>query len=79
MLSDDNKIICECGICYQMSYKTRHLNSKAHLEGLKKKQGPQEEQIEINDENDKLKIHKNYVRKIKDIDSKTIMLHPKIN
>ena len=79
ILSDDNKITCECGICYHKSYKSRHLNSKAHLEGFKKKQEPQEEEIEINDENDKLKIHKNYVRKIKDIDNKTIMLHPKIN
>ena len=79
ILSDDNKITCECGICYHKSYKLRHLNSKAHLEGLKKKQEPQEETFEIDDKNDKLKLHKNYVRKINDIDGKTIILHPKIN
>ncbi len=64
LLSDDNKITCECGICYHKWYKTRHLNSKAHLEGLRKKQQPQEEEIEIDGENEKLKIHKNYVSKI---------------
>jgi hypothetical protein len=79
LLSGDNKITCACGICYHKSCKARHLNSKAHLEALQKKQEPQEEEIEINDENDKLKIHKNYVRKIQDIDNKKIMLHPNIN
>jgi hypothetical protein len=78
ILSDDNKITCECGICYHKSYKSRYLNSKAHLEGFKKKQEPQEEEIEINDENDKLKIHKNYVRKIQDIDNKQLCYTQKL-
>jgi len=78
MLTDETKITCECGICYHKSYKTRHLKSKAHLEGLQKKQEAQED-IEIDDKNDKLRVHKNYVRKISDIDGKTIMKHPKIN
>jgi hypothetical protein len=43
LLSNETKITCECGICYHKSYKSRHLNSKVHLEGLKKKQEPNEE------------------------------------
>jgi hypothetical protein len=43
LLSDNDKITGECGICFHKSYTSRHLNSKAHLEGLKKKQEPQEE------------------------------------
>jgi hypothetical protein len=65
LLSDETKITCECGICYHKSHKIRHLNSKAHLEELKKKQEPQGEEIEIDDKNDKLKINQNYMRKFK--------------
>ncbi len=36
LLSNETKITCECGICYHKSYKSRHLKSKAHLEGLEK-------------------------------------------
>lgn len=76
--NEDNMITCECGMCYHKSYKSRHLNSKTHIKGLEDKK-EQEEQIQIDDKNDKLKIHKNYLKPIKDIDGKTIMLHPKIN
>ncbi len=30
------KTTCEYGICYHKSYKSRHLKSKVHLEGLEK-------------------------------------------
>ena len=49
--------------------------SKAHLKGLENK----EKELNDIDKDDKYRIHKNYVRKIKDIDDRTIMLHPKIN
>jgi hypothetical protein len=45
-------------MCYHKSYKTKYLNGKAHLERLQKKQEHKEEESEINNENDKLKIHK---------------------
>jgi hypothetical protein len=78
MRNEDNMITCECGLCYHKSYKSRHLKSKTHIKGLEDKK-EQEQQIEIDDKNDKFKIHKNYVRSIKDINGCTIMLHPKIN
>ncbi len=53
LLSNETKITCECGICYHKSYKSRHLNSKAHLEGLNKKQEPQEPQEEAFEIDDK--------------------------
>jgi hypothetical protein len=28
LLSDETEIACECGICYQKSYKSRHLNAR---------------------------------------------------
>ncbi len=32
LLSDETQITCEWEFCYHKSYKTRHLQSKAHLE-----------------------------------------------
>ena len=40
-------IYCECGMCFHKSYKTRHLKSKVHIEGLKKKE-EEVKTIEIN-------------------------------
>jgi hypothetical protein len=58
VLSNETIITCECGVCYQKSYKSRHFNGKAHLEGLKKKQEPQEEEFEFDKNNNKLRKHK---------------------
>jgi hypothetical protein len=65
LLSDETKITCERGICYHKSYKSRHLDSKAHLKRLKKKQEPHRKIIKINDKNDKLNYIKTTSEKIK--------------
>ena len=38
MRNEDNIIHCDCGSYFHKSYKTRHLKSKVHIEGLKKKE-----------------------------------------
>jgi len=74
MRSEENMINCECGCTYHMSYKSRHLKSKNHIEGLKKKE---EQKIEPKD--NKYEMAQKFVKNIIDIDGKTIMLHPNIN
>ena len=37
MRNEDNMITCECGLCYHESYKSRHLKSKVHIQGLEDK------------------------------------------
>ena len=78
ILSDDNKIACECGICYHKSYKSRHLNSKAHLEGLEKMQTKKVEVKKMKEdeklENNKYKLAIKFVNSITDFDCRDNIL-----
>ncbi len=42
--------------CVTISHKSRHLKIKTHIKGLEDKK-VQEQQIEIDDKNDKFKVH----------------------
>ena len=67
MRNEDNMINCNCGSCFHKSYKTRHLKSKVHIEGLKKKE--EVKTIELKIKNDELLEKKTNKLSIKYIDS----------
>jgi len=78
LLSDETKITCECGICYHKSYKSRHLKSKAHLEGLEKMQTKKVEVKKMQEdeelENNKYKLAIQFVNSITDFDCRDNIL-----
>ncbi len=58
LLSNKTKITRECGICYHKPYKSRHLKSKAHLEGLEKMQT---KKVEVKKMKEEEKIENNNI------------------
>ena len=45
MRNEDNMITCECGLCYHKSYKSRHLKSKVHIQGLEDKEKNEQKEV----------------------------------
>ncbi len=62
-----------------ISHIKQDISTANHIQKDYRRSKNPKKKIEIIDENDKLKINENYVRKIIDFDDRTIMLHPKIN